>query len=223
VIDNEELAATYEAFLRHDFDVAHANGPSRAAMFAIAPPDEMPPEFLAEARAAWQFFKPLVLTNEPATITPLLTPDPGVYQKAMLKLLKSARRKLYIQLQYIHPSDKDEDQAFSALIDTVSGKIQEGLDVRIITSQFQTSQGWLERLQAAGIDLSAVKIQNGVHNKGFVVDSKIVALGSQNWSGDGVLRNRDSSVIIENKKAAQYYEKIFLHDWVNVARQSMKP
>ena len=29
--------------------------------------------------------------------------------------------------------------------------------------------------------------------KAFVVDSKVVALGSQNWSSDGVLRNRDAS------------------------------
>jgi phosphatidylserine/phosphatidylglycerophosphate/cardiolipin synthase-like enzyme len=60
-----------------------------------------------------------------------------------------------------------------------------------------------------------------VHNKGFVVDGVIVALGSQNWSGDGVLRNRDASVIIENHKAAAFYESIFLHDWDNVARQSV--
>jgi phosphatidylserine/phosphatidylglycerophosphate/cardiolipin synthase-like enzyme len=100
--------------------------------------------------------------------------------------------------------------------------MNQGVDVRIITSQFQAMQGWLERLQAAGVDLDKVKLQNGVHNKGFVVDSKIVALGSQNWSGDGVLRNRDASVIIENAKAAAYYEKIFLHDWNNIARQSVK-
>jgi phosphatidylserine/phosphatidylglycerophosphate/cardiolipin synthase-like enzyme len=66
-----------------------------------------------------------------------------------------------------------------------------------------------------------VKIQNGLHNKGFVIDSSVVALGSENWSGDGVLRNRDASVIIANKRAAEYYEKIFLHDWDNIAHQSV--
>ena len=39
--------------------------------------------------------------------------------------------------------------------------------------------------------------------------------------GDGALRNRDASVVIENARAAQYYEKIFLHDWANVARQTV--
>jgi phosphatidylserine/phosphatidylglycerophosphate/cardiolipin synthase-like enzyme len=92
--------------------------------------------------------------------------------------------------------------------------------VRIILSQWQVSHGWLERLQSAGIDLNVVKIQNGVHNKGFVIDSKVVVLGSQNWSAEGVLRNRDASVIIENETAARYYEQIFLHDWDRIAKQS---
>jgi phosphatidylserine/phosphatidylglycerophosphate/cardiolipin synthase-like enzyme len=88
-------------------------------------------------------------------------------------------------------------------------------------SEYQVSNGGLEKLQSAGIDLDHVKIQNGVHNKGYVVDSRVVALGSQNWSGDGVLRNRDASVIIENATAAAYYEALFLHDWENIAAQSM--
>jgi len=36
---------------------------------------------------------------------------------------------------------------------------------------------------------------------------------SMNWSGEGVLRNRDAGVIIENATAAQYYTNIFLDDW----------
>lgn len=51
--------------------------------------------------------------------------------------------------------------------------------------------------------------------------SKVVALGSQNWSGDGVERNRDASLIIEHQGAAQYFEKIFLHDWETLAKQKL--
>jgi phosphatidylserine/phosphatidylglycerophosphate/cardiolipin synthase-like enzyme len=76
-------------------------------------------------------------------------------------------------------------------------------------------------LQEAGLDTSVVRIQNGVHNKAFVVDSKIVALGSQNWSGDGVLRNRDASLIIYNQDAAQYFEQIFSYDWTAHAKQKL--
>ena len=71
----------------------------------------------------------------------------------------------------------------------------------------------------AGIDTSLVRIQTRVHNKGIVVDSTTVALGSHNWSGDGTLRNRDATLIIHNEEAAQYFERIFLADWTTLARQ----
>jgi phosphatidylserine/phosphatidylglycerophosphate/cardiolipin synthase-like enzyme len=156
-------------------------------VLAAAPGEAIPASFEVEARAPWHFFAPLPI-QEPMTITPLLTPDPGVYSAAMLDLLNSANEKLYIQLQYIHPPKDGQDTDFAALIDSVQAKIEAGKDVKLILSQYQTSNGWLERLQAAGIALGNVKIQNGVHNKGFVIDSKVVAIGSQNWSGDGVLR-----------------------------------
>jgi len=38
----------------------------------------------------------------------------------MLQLLQSAQQKLYIQLQYIHPSDAPADADFKALVDVVA-------------------------------------------------------------------------------------------------------
>ena len=93
-----------------------------------------------------------------------------------------------------------------------------GVDVRIIFSQWEMTSH-LEKLQAAGFDLAQVRIQQGVHNKGIVQDSKAVLISSQNWSADGVLRNRDAGVIIEHAGIAAYFEQIFMHDWTNLARQ----
>jgi len=75
----------------------------------------------------------------------------------------------------------------------------------------------LSRRQAVNLD--NVKIQNNVHNKGIVFDHRIAIVSSMNWSGEGVLSNRDAGVIIDNATAAQYYEKIFLDDWANHAEQ----
>ena len=221
IIEQPGLAKTYESYLRHDFEVAKTE--ADRGVLAMGPQPSVPDVFRTSAAATFTFHKPLLLKNEQMTITPLLTPDPGIYQQAMLKFLQAAQSKLYIQLQYIHPSDKDADSDFASLLNVVIAKINAGVDVRIILSQWQTTGGWLERLQSAGVQLKVVKIQNGVHNKGFVVDSKVVVLGSQNWSPEGVLRNRDASVIIANAKAARYYESIFLHDWDKIAKQSVKP
>ena len=104
----------------------------------------------------------------------------------------------------------------------MQAQIAKGLDVRVIVSQWETESDehhdYLERLQHAGFDVSKVRIQTGVHNKGFIVDSRVVAVGSQNWSSEGVLKNRDATVIIYDARAAQYFEQIFLHDWERLAK-----
>ena len=100
----------------------------------------------------------------------------------------------------------------------VAKKINDGLDVRLIMSEYETTDK-LELLQGAGIDLSPVRIQANVHNKGIIVDSQVVAVGSQNWSGDGVLRNRDATLIIYNEDAAKYWQQIFIHDRTRMASQ----
>jgi phosphatidylserine/phosphatidylglycerophosphate/cardiolipin synthase-like enzyme len=52
-----------------------------------------------------------------------------------------------------------------------------------------------------------------VHNKGFVIDSSIVVVSSQNFTPAGVQNNRDAGVIIESPVIVQYFEPIFLSDW----------
>jgi phosphatidylserine/phosphatidylglycerophosphate/cardiolipin synthase-like enzyme len=149
-------------------------------------------------------------------IQPILTPDN--YINSILPLINSATKSFYMQTQYIHPSDKQGDEGLAALIEAVAQKIKRGLDVRLIMSQYETLDK-LELLQGAGIDLSHVRIQANVHNKGMIIDSETVALGSQNWSADGVIRNRDASLIIYNEEAAGYWNQIFVHDWANMASQ----
>ena len=221
IVEHPGLAQTFEAFLQHDYQVAATaeNSPTAKALAAgIGIEATVPEELAVLAPVPVTYFPPLAIQNTSMTVQPLLTPDN--YHSFMLPLIQSVEASLYIQLQYIHPSDLPEDADFTALIDAIVQKITAGKDVRIILSQYQASNGWLEKLQAVGVDASAVRLQHGVHNKGFVVDGKVVAVGSQNWSGDGALRNRDASLIIYNETVAQYFQKIFLHDWENMAKQT---
>ena len=225
IMNHAGLAKTFEAFLERDLEVAIPLQADRRAAAALPSAASMPnPEQPIQApRAPLRYFQPLEIKNEQATVQPLLTPDTGAgnYAANILKLIHSATSKLYIQTQYIHPPKPGADAELQRLIDAVQAKIAAGLDVRIILSEFEATGGWLEKLQEAGLEMSAVRIQQGVHNKGFVVDSRVVALGSQNWSGDGVLRNRDATLIIHHVGAAQYYEGIFTHDWTNLAVQKL--
>jgi len=88
-------------------------------------------------------------------------------------------------------------------------------------SQFEVQGGALEQLKAFGFDMAQIRIQQNVHNKGIVVDSKVVAVGSHNWSDEGTQTNRDATLIIHHPGAAQYFEKIFMHDWTTMAKQKV--
>jgi hypothetical protein len=221
IVDNPQLAGIFEKFLLNDLKVAakhqisEESVPSgRAGLGELAASE--PAAASVPSRAPTTYFAPRTITTE-MKLQPLLTPDN--YCEFVLPLIKSATKSLYMQTQYIHPSDKEQDTKLAALIQAIVDRIEAGVDVRLINSQYE-NQAWLEKVQDAGIDLAHVRLQHGVHNKGIVVDSKIVVVSSQNWSGDGVARNRDAGLIIYNEEAARYYEQIFLHDWTKMAVQS---
>jgi hypothetical protein len=224
IIEHPNLAATYEAFLRNDFDVAadHQAAPVAPAVLAA---EALALEALAiemvepEAFAALGFteFFAAETFSGPMRLRPLLTPDAGAYAPAIRELLLSAEHTLYMQTQYVHPSS---DVTLTGLIAALIDRQRAGVDVRLIMSQWETAE-YLELLQSAGVDLATVRIQRGVHNKGIVVDSKVVVVSSQNWSGDGVARNRDAGLLIDDAEVAKYYERIFMHDWTNLAIQQV--
>lgn len=221
IIEQPQLAAVFEAFLRNDLSVAAAhNGPPEQA----GPP--LPPPSLGSTRTPpfGEFFPAATVTGT-IRIIPLLTPDPGVYAGAVRSLIAAATQTLYLQFQYIEPP-RTADATSQGFVDLVSAVIERqraGLDVKIIMSEFEKA-GYLEQLQAMGLDVTAsVKIQNNVHNKGIVVDGQSVLVSSQNWSTDGTLYNRDAGVIIHDQTAAGYFQQIFLHDWQNLAAQQVRP
>jgi len=188
-------------------------------------PDVFVPEasFQLDERAAAapvRIFEPLQLaftTASPLRVQPLLTPDN--YHEHVQRLIESARDRLYIQNQYIKPRT-DSPPEFRALYEAVAKKLADGLDVRIILRREGDVRLMIESLKTVGIDPEGehLRLLAGCHNKGIIVDSEVVMVGSHNWSGDGAVFNRDASLIVYEPRAAAYYEKIFLHDWDNRAR-----
>jgi phosphatidylserine/phosphatidylglycerophosphate/cardiolipin synthase-like enzyme len=85
-------------------------------------------------------------------------------------------------------------------------------DLRIIVDSRDAAQK-VRVLAENGFNDAVFKGQSRIHNKGIIVDGKSVLVSSQNWSGDGFLRNRDAGLIIHSPAVAQYYEAVFLDDW----------
>ena len=225
IIEEPQLAKKFEAYLNQDFVSAAANQdpPSSVTSEALAhanmelaldtnPPP--PPNVSSTNVVPAKTFR-----NIPVTITPVLTPDTlpnstkGQYLTTMTKFISNAKKSIFIQLQYIEASKGTGD--YDALLRTIAGRIKAGVDVRLIEDQ-KNGEKWAEKMKASGVDLTAnIRLQPApsVHNKGFVIDSSIVVVSSQNFSPAGVQTNRDAGVIIESPVIAQHFEPIFLSDW----------
>lgn len=227
IIEDKAMAALFEAYLNQDFRSAqafqNAENPALTAAAAdaaakLAAETTAPPP--APSPAGTVVAKTFAGVN--VTITPLLTPDTlppgtqGQYVSNMLRLIGSAKKKLYAQLQYIEASAATGD--YADLLQSIAARAAAGVDVRLIESS-EFGEQWAEKMKDSGVDLTAnISLQSNVHNKGFVVDSSVVVVSSQNFSPDGIQFNRDAGVIIENAPIAQYFENVFLADWNNKAK-----
>jgi PLD-like domain len=214
------LSNVFREYLNEDNKVALQHQAPAVDAVAALSMDKIPDELLAleAARPASSvsFFPPHKVEGK-IRVRPLLTPFD--YQPHILELINGATSRFWMQTQYIKVSGKKGDEDHDALIEAVAKRIAAGVDVRLITSTYQTPD-LIEKLMDAGIDNQVLRLQPRVHNKGMIVDSRTVVISSQNWSADGTLRNRDAGLIIyDNEEAAQYFEQIFLHDWAHLASQ----
>jgi phosphatidylserine/phosphatidylglycerophosphate/cardiolipin synthase-like enzyme len=227
IIEDKAIANLFAAYLNQDFRSAQAfqiaespaltEAVADAAAKLAAQTTALPTTPAPTAAVAAKTF-----TNVGVTMTPLLTPDTlapgtqGQYVSNMLKLIASAKKKLYVQLQYIEASSASGD--YADLLQAVAARVAAGVDVRLIESS-ETGEQWAEKMKDSGVDLTAnISLQPNVHNKGFVIDSSVVVVSSQNFSPDGIQFNRDAGVIIESAPIAQYFENVFLADWNNKAK-----
>jgi hypothetical protein len=234
IVEHDGLASTYEKFILQDI--------KQAKPLQVQPQgDEVEADELA-AELAPELLVPAVFLDEsehverqkfPATTFPLagdkpirvhqvLTPDN--FAKAVAPVIRAAKKKLYFQNQYIKISENVGEE-FTDLLDALLTKVADGIeDVRIILRELPHASDELEALQYYawenfGIDdLSFIKYQPGCHTKGIILDSKVVVVGSHNWSNPGVSKNRDATLIFFNSDIAQYYEKVFLHDFAVLAK-----
>lgn len=220
ICEHEKLAQTFEGYIKYDVAEAARVG-TRAAMAAALPDLVLPtgPELRAPARPV-KVFKPKKFTFTAADrvkVQPILTPDN--YGEHIVPLIRSAKKTLYFQNQYIKIPKAGQDgagkPALRELIEALRDRVRAGIDVRIILRNGGDTREMLQALKVFGIGSENIRLLGGCHNKGIIVDSKAVLVSSQNYSSDGVRFNRDAGLLIRHTDVAAYFEKIFLHDWDN--------
>lgn len=226
VCESPLLAKRFQVFLDGDFDTASTE--EEAAVIPEAMPALLVPvdEILEEEKAAvgLEVFAPQKFTftsQDPLTVQPILTPDN--YLEVVLEFLrKKPKRTLYFQNQSLNPV-KSPTPEFAELMKLLAKYSRDkNLDVRFIFRNIGSVRKKLESLQAAGFEMSRVRMQAGCHTKGIIVDSETILLGSHNVTNQGVQVNRDASLLIRHAGIAQYYEKVFLHDWEKLSKPTIR-
>ena len=211
VFENATLAAIFEQYIKRDFELCAAQAEQPVE---FAAPDLFVPE-AAELPAAFgaggKFFAPLRV-DRVVKVQPLLTPDN--YAENVLRLLKSAKKSVRFQNQYINVrGDGTDFPELVALVDALKEKaLDPDVEVRLIFRNLMTDAA-VDLLTAQGFPRDAMRFQEGCHNKTIIVDGETAMVGSHNWSNEGVAANRDASLIFFDREIAEYLTGVFDDDW----------
>jgi phosphatidylserine/phosphatidylglycerophosphate/cardiolipin synthase-like enzyme len=151
---------------------------------------------------------PMVMIDE-TRIDVFFSPDDGVLN-ALVPLLNSAAQSIYF-LAFSFTSNE--------LGDIVRAKAEAGLTVAGVMDEEQISsnQGTeFDPFQQAELDVLIDGINGQMHHKVFIVDEKIVALGSYNFSKSAEERNDENMLIIYDDDIAKQFMLEFGRVWEQV-------
>jgi len=170
-------------------------------------------------------FQPLTLYCN-FTLTPVLAPDNAVSNETILGAINSAEESVFVQLFSTGRFwGEEEDTFIAALVEAA----RRGCEVKVLLdskdynlrdwNDNDEAIAWLNKvsrgedlnLEAKLADLYSLGLIK-IHNKGLIVDGKLVLISSLNWNANSI-HNREAGVIIENEEVASFYEHVFFHDW----------
>jgi phosphatidylserine/phosphatidylglycerophosphate/cardiolipin synthase-like enzyme len=157
------------------------------------------PEILAETP------NPRITIDE-TRIENLFSPDDGVLN-SLAGVLDSAEQSIYF-LAYSFTSND--------LGDILREKEEAGLTVRGVMEEEQvnSNQGTeYDRFKQVGLDVRLDGIEGQMHHKVFIIDEKIVVLGSYNFSQSAEERNDENILIVYNQAIAGEFLKEFQRVW----------
>lgn len=225
VVEHPDLAKTFEEHVLNDFENNKDLDPDEASLLPglelaelLVPESLVRPKWL-ESITDFQYFDAFD-DHRPFTVEPLLTPDN--YHEGVLEMIASAEDEILWQNQTLNvpkPSHKKLQEVLDALL----AKQNQGVKVRCIFRLFRKADAiqTLIGLKELGFDTDNIRVQPNCHTKGIIVDRKRVLIGSHNWSNAGVSVNRDASLLFDDAPLAEYFARVFEHDWRNLATQDL--
>ena len=163
-----------------------------------------------------------------ATVIPVIAPDTSYQIK---DLLDSARTSIEIEQAYIK---NETPYTLNPYLSSAINASRRGVHVRVLLDSYWFNVegpndndemaalinriGTSEHipLEAKCIDLSVSQVEK-IHNKGVIVDERLVLVSSINWNSNSPTFNREAGVIIDHPGVARYFREVFDDDWTPMA------
>lgn len=142
------------------------------------------------------------LTIDNIRVDTYFSPDDGV-ANALASLLNGAQESIHF-LAFSFTSNE--------LGDIVRAKADAGLDVHGVMDdeQIRSNQGTeFDPFRQADLDVLIDGIDGQMHHKVFIVDGRIVVIGSYNFSQSAETRNDENILIVYDERVAEQYMKEF--------------
>ncbi|MHA1709297.1 MAG: phospholipase D-like domain-containing protein [Candidatus Baldrarchaeia archaeon] len=144
--------------------------------------------------------------------------SPENSEHEILDLIRSANESICIEVVYIYLHWGEEINPFvRALVDASKRgvRIRIILDIGKMDDSTEAIEYLLDNGNASNIEVrwSNSTYFETMHNKGIIVDGKVVLISSINWSESSVWKNREAGVIVYCEEIAQYYLGVFNWDW----------
>lgn len=134
-----------------------------------------------------------------------------------LEMINSAKKTLDFGEFYI---SHKEGEALSPILNAVTDAADRGVDVRFIIdgNMYNTYPETADKLnEHENIDVQVydfTRMGGGtLHAKFFIVDDKVIFIGSQNFDWRALKHIHELGLRIENKKLVKFYKELFELDW----------
>ncbi|MFX1579019.1 MAG: phosphatidylserine/phosphatidylglycerophosphate/cardiolipin synthase family protein [Promethearchaeota archaeon] len=147
----------------------------------------------------------------PMNVTPIFSPDTSL--QGILYCINAAQVTLEIQIPYF--TNWNETGSVEQILDAIVAAKNRGVSVRVISEEDYDYEEVAQLFYTNGIEIGWQNSTwfSALHNKGIIVDGRIVLVSSINYSDNSIENNREAGVIIENEDIAQWYLAVFDYDW----------
>ncbi len=126
------------------------------------------------------------------------------YYDTLVKLLNRANSSIYVAMFSMKYDPDDEDDPANDLIEALGAAAEKGIHVVVVLDDYPSyNYETAEHLEAHRVEVHIVSARETMHAKVVVIDSKIVVLGSHNWSEAGLAFNHEVSILIRSHSMAE--------------------